>query len=336
MTRLILRLALFVLVPLLAAGITWQTFRSIFLEPADPESSTPILVEITSDKSSAQVCDELAERKVIKTALSLCFLFKSSNAPIKINAGEYALSASMTPHQIIQKLNSGEVYYREVKVPPSISVWQIGEIIERAGLLSAAEFNKLLTDSTLLALTGVRAQSFEGYLYPAVYQLTKPIAAKEIIWKMMLEGEKHWPSEYTDRADELKLTRHEVLTIASIIAKEAEIPEDYANLSSVIHNRLSHGMKLESDATVIYGLRDFQGTLNQALRATPHEYNTYIKYGLPPGPLGNPEESAIRAALYPADTTYLYFFKAPGGALVFSATLNEHQEALKKYIAPSA
>ena len=148
---------------------------------------------------------------------------------------------------------------------------------------------------------------------------------------MLEEGDKHWPSEFSDRANEINLSRHEITTLASIIEKESGNAEEQPLISSVFHNRLSNGMRLESDPTVIYGIKDFNGNLTRQDLHTPHPYNTYTNFGLPPGPICNPGETAIRASLYPKESPYLFFVANGKGSHVFSTTLQEHNEAVAKY-----
>jgi UPF0755 protein len=149
---------------------------------------------------------------------------------------------------------------------------------------------------------------------------------------MLQEGEKRWKPEVNERAAQLGMTRHELLTLASIIEKESGNQREQPLISSVFHNRLRNGMKLESDPTVAYGIPDLNGQLLRKHLETEHPYNTYINFGLPPGPICNPGETAIQAALYPTpDSQYLFFVADGQGGHVFSTTLAEHNKAVAQY-----
>lgn len=325
------RLGIILLVPIIIAIITYMFMRSAFLEAADPQNQEVILVEVEPDKNFRQICRLLEEKGVIKHWWSVEILARLRKSDRSINAGEYELSPSMDPRAILAKLASGEVYKRKVVVKEGISVWDIGTIVEQAGLMSQTDFDNAIADPKLLAEAGISAPSFEGYLFPETYYFSRPLNARAIIWRMLEEGEKHWPAEYSARADELQLSRHEILTLASIIEKESGYFDEQPLISSVFHNRLSQGMKLQSDPTVIYGIPNFNGNLTKEDLQTPTPYNTYMNFGLPPGPIGNPGASAIKAALFPRESTYLFFVADGTGKHVFSTTLQEHNEAVNLY-----
>jgi UPF0755 protein len=201
----------------------------------------------------------------------------------------------------------------------------MGQILEKAGIVSKQDFDAAVSDRTLLITAGINADNFEGYLYPDTYSFTRldtpRNTAKSVIFAMLKNGEDRWRSEFDARADQLGLSRHEVLTIASIIENETDNPEYYPQISSVIHNRLKQNMKLESDATVLYGISDFEGTIYDITdvdRASLHQYNTYQRTGLPPGPIDNPSVDAIRATLYPAETKYIFMRRTSTGLLTFA------------------
>ncbi len=327
----VFRLFVFLFIPIAAAVGTYIFLKSNFLIPADPENKNVVLFEIPSGHSFKQICYDLETKGLVKKWWTLSLLSRFGGNDTKIKAGEYELSPSMKPREILSKLLSGEVFKRSILVREGLSIWDIGKLVEEAGLITAEEFNKGVMDRGLLTTAGIKSESFEGYLFPETYYFSRPITAKEIIWKMLEEGEQHWNPEYTDRANELNLSRHEIITLASIIEKESGNAEEQPNISSVFHNRLGQGMRLQSDPTVIYGIKDFNGNLTKADLSNPHAYNTYVNFGLPPGPICNPGASAIKAALYPADTNYLFFVGNGAGSHVFSSSLAEHNQAVVKY-----
>jgi UPF0755 protein len=289
------------------------------------------LVEIENNKSFREICRKIQSEGVLRHWWVLEVLARLKKSDTAVNAGEYELSPSMLPAEILKKLVAGEVFKRKVTVREGLSVWEIGALTAEAGLVSKEDFDKGVADPKFLAIAGLNAQSFEGYLFPETYFFSRPITVKTIIFAMIEQGEKNWPAEYTARADELNFTRHEILTLASIIEKESGNIDEQPTISSVLHNRLAQGMKLQVDPTVIYGIKNFNGNLTKQDLQTPTPYNTYVNFGLPPGPIANPGATAIKAALYPAETSYLFFVADGQGRHVFSSTLQEHNEAVRRY-----
>ncbi|RIL02346.1 MAG: endolytic transglycosylase MltG [Proteobacteria bacterium] len=325
------RLFLLISIPILVGVSAFLFARHAFIVPLDSGNKSIVVVEVAPGKSFKQICSELKSKGVIRYAWALDMLARFRKEDTRVNAGEYELSPSMSPRSVLAKLVSGEVLRRPLTIREGVSIWEIGVLVEKAGILTAEDFNKALRDAGLLARAGIASSSFEGYLYPETYFFSRPITAEDIIWRMLEEGDRHWPQEFTDKADQVRLSRHEILTLASIIEKEAGNKEEMPKISSVFHNRLSQGMKLQSDPTVIYGLNNFNGDLTKDDLQNPHPWNTYTHFGLPPGPIANPSEAAIQAALFPEETTYLFFVADGSGGHVFSTTLQEHNEAVNKY-----
>jgi len=189
----------------------------------------------------------------------------------------------------------------------------------------------LAKDRAFIESLGIAADSLEGYLYPDTYRFPRPTAVKDVIKAMVDRLGQVMTPEWQARAKDLHMTLHEVLTLASVIEKETGAGGERAQISSVFHNRLKKKIPLQSDPTVIYGLPQFDGNLRKKDLSHPNPYNTYRWAGLPPGPIANPGAEAIRAALYPVPTPYLYFVSKNDGTHHFSATLVEHNKAVEKY-----
>lgn len=329
--QLLIRIVVILAVPVLIAISTYLYLQRAFFSPYDPRAIEKVAVEVAPGRSFSDVSREMADKRVIRHAWSLDLLAQFLKADTKIKAGEYEVSAALSPREILDKLMSGEVIKRIVMVTPGLSIKDLPTIVEQQGLMKADEFASALRDPGLLARAGISSLSFEGYLWPESYQFSRPLTAWDVIYRMMLEGEKHWPADFSARADELRMSRHEMLTLASIIEKETGSPEEMPVISSVFHNRLKQGMRLQADPTVIYGLENFNGDLTDEDMKNPHPYNTYVNFGLPQGPICNPGEGALRAALYPAETTYLYFVADGTGKHVFSTTYQEHKDAVERF-----
>lgn len=329
--KVFFRLIFILLVPVAVAAGTYWYLSTALLGAANPKDQELRIVEIAPGTSFGQIATQLQENGILKYDWSLTLLARFKKQDTKIKAGEYEFSPAMTPKAILAKLISAKMLVRRVEVKEGTSINAIGKIVEAAGVVSKADFDSAIRNPELLAKAGIAADSFEGFLFPETYNFSRPISAEQVVWKMFSEGEKRWKPEFQDRADSLKLSRQEVLTLASIIEKESGNREEQPLVSSVFHNRMKEGMKLQSDPTVIYGIKDFNGNLTRADLQSPHIYNTYVNFGLPPGPITNPGETAIIAALYPAESEFLYFVGDNQGRHIFSKTLAEHNSAVLKY-----
>jgi UPF0755 protein len=248
-----------------------------------------------------------------------------------IKAGEYMFSNAMAPEKILQIMVEGKVLMHRLTIPEGYDLRQIAHAVEAAGLGTAADFFKTATDPEFVHSLGINARTFEGYLFPDTYYFAIDVTPKEIIRTMIKRFREVFTTKWIERAKTLGMTVHQVMTLASIIEKEAHAAEERPIISSVFHNRLKRKMRLESDPTVIYGIPDYNGNITRKDLESPTPYNTYTMRGLPPGPISNAGIKAIEAALYPADTQYLYFVSKKDGTHYFSTNFKEHERAVRKY-----
>ncbi len=330
----LIRIFFILLLPCAVAAGTYLFLEQAFLKPVAPGDSQKVLFEIQSDRSFRDVCKQLEAQGFVQYWWTLDIISRVRKKDTEIKAGEYEISRGMSAKEIMDIFISGKAYQRMVTVREGMSVWEIGPEVEKQSLMSAAEFEGAVTNPELMKLAGLPsdAKSFEGYLFPETYGFTRPTTPRKVLMTMFELGMKKWSGEFQEKADKLRMSRHEILTLASIIEKESgsNISEQPL-ISSVFHNRLKQGMKLQADPTVIYGIENFDGNLTKNHLETPSPYNTYLNFGLPPGPIANPGETAIRAALFPAESNFLYFVGNGQGGHEFSETLQEHNEAVKQY-----
>ena len=249
----------------------------------------------------------------------------------QLKAGEYALAPSMPPIEILEKLVKGEVKLYKLTVPEGLSIHQIADIVAQEGFAKRAAFIQRATDADFARRHGIPAETFEGYLYPETYYFPKRVTTDTIISTMVKRFRLVFKPEWKERGKALGFSLHQVVTLASIIEKETGAPFERPLISSVFHNRLKKKMRLESDPTVIYGLKDFDGNLNRKHLETVTPYNTYKIKALPPGPIANPGSASLEAALYPADTKYIYFVSKKNRTHQFSTNLIDHNQAVRKY-----
>ena len=248
-----------------------------------------------------------------------------------IKAGEYLFSNAMTPEKMLQIMVEGKVVLHRLTIPEGYNLTQIAQAVQAAGFGTEADFFKTATDPEFVHSLGIDAQTFEGYLFPDTYFFAIDTTPKDIIRAMIKRFREVFTPKWKDRAKALGMTIHQVITLASIIEKETGIAKERPIISSVFHNRLKKKMRLESDPTVIYGITDYNGNITRKDLESPTPYNTYTMRGLPPGPISNCGVKSIEAALYPANTKYLYFVSKRDGTHYFSTNFKEHERAVRKY-----
>ncbi len=273
----------------------------------------------------------LQRERLINSRLAFVLLGKWHEAEKRIRPGEYALSPSMAPREILAWLLDGHVVLHAVTIPEGYTMVQIAEVLAQQHITDRNEFLRLGRDPEFLRTLGVTAETVEGYLFPDTYRFPRPSPAKDVIRAMVEQLGRVFNHEFRARSLDMNLTPHEVLTLASVIEKETGVVEERPQISSVFHNRLKKRIPLQSDPTVIYGLTEFDGNLRKKDLSHPSPYNTYRWVGLPPGPIASPGAQSIRAALYPAPSAYLYFVSRNDGTHQFSTTLVEHNKAVEKY-----
>lgn len=249
----------------------------------------------------------------------------------QIKAGEYQLSATLSPARILDALISGKVVLHRLTVPEGLAYRQIAGLVANAGFLPEDTFISAAEDAALTRELGVPGTTVEGYLFPDTYFFPKGAKARDIIAAMAHRFHSVFTPEWQLRAAELNMTLHEVTTLASIIEKETGVAAERSVISSVFHNRLKKGMRLETDPTVIYGVADFDGDITREHLRAETPYNTYRITGLPPGPIANPGKDALYAALYPDQTDYIFFVSKNNGTHQFSTNLTDHNAAVRKY-----
>lgn len=289
--------------------------------------------------STATVADELAQNGLIKNALAFKVYLKMKSEGSEFKAGDYEFTPGLTYDQIITKLDNAEVVVpKKMKftIPEGYTVTQIADKLSEAGYVDRDAFMKLVDDPSSLKLAqelkvptgdGI-LHPLEGYLFPATYDLPIESTESDIIANMLLATRTKLRS--IDNLDaqlkERNLTVHQLLTEASLVEREVVVPEERAQVAGVIDNRLKQKMKLQIDATVQYALGKQKDRLLYSDLKIDSPYNTYLHEGLPPGPIANPGLDAIKAALAPEASEYLYYVtkKDGTGGHLFAKTYQEH------------
>lgn len=299
--------------------------------PIQENNASSASLTITPGDNFDRIMEKLRRVELIESPFKLKLVARWKGFGRKIQTGEYRLSKNMTPLELLEALSRGRVVLYSVTIPEGFNIRQVAERIDASGLARFDQFLSAATDPKLANHLNIPADTVEGYLFPDTYSFARTAGAEKIIKIMVDQLRKNFPSGWEKRAGELGFSVHEILTLASIIEKETGVADERPFIASVFHNRLAKNMRLESDPTVIYGIKNFDGNLTRSDLKKPTPYNTYKIRGLPPGPIANPGLASIRAALYPEDTDYLYFVAKPDRTHHFSKTLSDHNQAVRKY-----
>lgn len=311
-----------------------QAYRWLrgLLEPADPTSAAMVSFEVPPGASTREVADALFARRLIRHPLAFRLYARQHNLDARIRPGEYRLSPGMSPAEILGKFTRGEVVVYRFTIPEGLTVVEVAELLGRQGVVDrdrflAAARASALSREWLPAGAPVR-EPLEGYLFPSTYEYKPGISPEQVLEMMVGRLRAVLKPEYLQRAGELNLSVHQLLTLAAIVEKEARLAAERPRIAGVYWNRLKAGMRLDADPTVAYALNKPGAELSLADLERDDPYNTYRRKGLPPGPIANPGEDSIRAVLWPEEHPYLYFVARAGGngEHLFSQTLAEHEE----------
>jgi UPF0755 protein len=286
-------------------------------------------VDIPKGTSTSNLAQMLQQDGVVKQ--SWMFLLARAFSPgTKLQAGEYRFDHPSSPFDVLHKIARGDIFYLEVTIPEGQNLFDIAANVSKLRIFTEAQFLKAAKDPTLIHDLDPHATSLEGYLWPDTYRVVRTTTAQQLCAAMVRKFRATWKDIGKD-ADV-----HKTVTLASLIEREARTPGDRPLVASVFANRLRLGMRLDCDPTTVYAaLLDgrYRGTIYRSDLESLNPYNTYTNVGLPPGPIANPGQSALQAALAPANSDYLYFVVKPdgSGAHAFSTTLAEHNAATALY-----
>jgi UPF0755 protein len=249
----------------------------------------------------------------------------------RLLAGEYQFSEAASVLTVFDRIARGDVFFYELTVPEGSNMFDIAASINRFDFMKGADFLRVARDPTPIRDLAPDAPTLEGYLFPSTYRIERTTTVKQLSHMMTDLFRKHWRELQTSRA-----TVNAVVTLASLVEKETALSEERPVVASVYANRLGLGMPLDCDPTTIYAALlegRYRGTIYRSDLDNASPYNTYRHAGLPPGPIANPGLAAIKAALAPAATSYLYFVAKPDGSggHQFSENIEAHNRAVDQY-----
>jgi UPF0755 protein len=303
----------------------------LFLRLPGGSERAMIVVDVPPRTNAMSVAQLLQEKHLISDAQKFYLLCRYRKAASRLRAGEYGFLSPTTPDLVLDKLVQGRVLLHRVTFPEGATLWDVSRVLEEQGLVSAQEFTRIARDPELMHTLGINGPSLEGYLFPETYHFPKSQEVQTILRTMVQQFRQHFPDAWVKRSEEIGMRVQDVVTLASIVEKEAAVDSDRAIIASVFHNRLKKNMPLQSDPTSVYDLPGFSGPVMSAHLKRQSPYNTYLIRGLPVGPICNPGRKSLEAVLYPETTSFLYFVSNLDGTHRFSATNAEHQHAVGQY-----
>ncbi|MGM0378360.1 MAG: endolytic transglycosylase MltG [Bacillota bacterium] len=320
-------LSIFLIISLITTACSLDDFK----KPVDANSDEKIKVEVPKGASTNTISEILDEKNLIKSQFFFKREVKNLGYDGKLKAGEYRLSKSFDLNKIINHLYKGLTYEETVKftVPEGLELQEIVDLLIKENIINDGEkfkeeLEKQLKENKLTK--NIDYVNLEGYLFPDTYIVNKDASIKQIVSKFLNRFNKVFDEETISKIEESKFSFYEILTLASIIEREVAVDNERNTVASVFYNRIDKGMYLQSCATVQYILGERKANLLTSDTKIDDPYNTYQYEGLPPGPICSPGEKAIKAAVNPKDTDYLFFVKSyeNDGSHIFTTNLNDH------------
>lgn len=341
MKRLIL---LLIAVLLLAGGGSAVWIYSQLRQPISHDKSGQY-IEIPRGSSPSAILKKLADEGVIQNEWPLKVYLKATGRGSTLKAGEYDFPSPVSPLTVLAKLQQGQRRLNRLTIPEGWTRWDIAKAMVQVPELrldSEAQALELMDNVSLVNDFDPQAKNLEGYLFPDTYEFAPDTSAAELIEMMVKRFRNVWKPQWTDRARLLNMSTRQIVTTASIIETEAKLDEERPIVASVIYNRLRKDIPLAVDSSIVYaskleGKWRYDGKVYRSDIERRSPYNTRIYAGLPPGPVASPGESSLHAALYPAESDYLYYVRNPArddGAHNFYSSGSEFEtgvQALRKW-----
>jgi len=294
-----------------------------------------VRVDIIEGDSGRVVAEKLQDAGVIKNALLFRLLVRFSGSGAGIKTGSFMINSDDNMMQILEQLKRGQGVLRFITIPEGLTLKEVASLMEEKGVVGRDAFLRAASDK-LFKVNGEAVESVEGYLLPDTYDLPAEFSATDVINTMIGAFNDKVVPMYEKKKKNLPypLSLAQVVTLASLVEREAQLANERPIIATVYYNRLKKGMKLECDATIQYALGKPRHVLKYSDLRIKSPYNTYLHGGLPPGPIANPGLDSIKAVLEPERNDYLYYVRNDvknDGSHVFSKTFNEHQAAIDKH-----
>jgi len=325
-----MRLRFVVLLVVLAALAAAGAF---LMSPTPTLETQALVVEIAPMAGVIEIAERLRETNAVRSAWVFVAVSTVRGGVRRLKPGEYEFPKGASTLAVARMVESGRVRQHPVLHPEGATISELARALESARLARAEDVLRVARDRAFLTTHGIEGPSAEGYVFPDTYQFVRGMRVEDMLGRMIQRTRAKLPSDVGDRARARGLTVHQLLTLASIIEREAAVPEEQPLIAAVFANRLKIDMPLQADPTVQYAVGKERRTLTRSDLQTDHPFNTYRHTGLPPGPIASPGVRAVEAALDPAPVKYLYFVavSADGRRHHFSTTVEEHNAAVTRY-----
>lgn len=345
-TKIVLTISIIILVYIAFQSAYDYFYGAVVQTPSDQKAIKEVTVTIPQGASTKEIAGILEEKQLISNALLFRIQSKLDQSDGAYQYGTFTLNTGMDEDEIRRILQTQGEKERGIRftIPEGYTVDQIAQRLEEEGIVKTDEFLNAVNNVTYdydfvkdIPESDERQIKLQGYLFPDTYEVREGASSEEIVSKMLAQFNKKFTAEYRKRAEDLGYSMDDIITIASIIEREAKVPEERPMMASVIYNRLEIDMPLGMCSTVLYALGKAGQPVRQLLTQETRvksPYNTYVNAGLPVGPISNPGIDSIKAALYPDETDYLYFvLKDPeDGSHAFTKTYEEHLAAQNQYL----
>jgi UPF0755 protein len=322
------------LLPAAAAGLFAAWLNKELTTPYFAAGETPAFVDIPRGSAAGAIASALTSAGIIRHRVPFLLYVRWAGLSLRLQAGEYRFSSPAKPSQVAGRLVAGDVFFHSLTIPEGLTARETIGLVCHAGLGDRSSLERLLGSTEWIADLDPNATSLEGYLFPDTYRISRHATPEEILLMMIARFRAALDPLVAGKPLPGKATIGQIVTIASMVEKEAGSPDDRRLIASVIWNRLRRNMPLACDPTIIYALKvagTFDGNLRKKDLSLASPYNTYTHAGLPPGPISNPGADSLRAALFPAESDYLYYVSKNDGTHHFSRDFRSHQLAVARY-----
>lgn len=328
------RLGLVALLFIAALGASAGWLESQLSRPYWRNNPGQVFVDIPRGTSRVGIAEILAKDRIIRNQLAFT-LYSEWHHRTKLQAGEYLFDHPVDSRDVFWKIAHGEIFVRTITVPEGWTMYDIANEMQRQGVCTREDFLEAARDTSLVSDLAPHAQNLEGFLFPSTYEFTRHTNCEQVVKRMTQDFRAVWETIDSPGPSQSagELTTLQVVSLASLVERETPNPSERPVVAGVFYNRLRLGDPLQCDPTVQYAL-EMAGNPRRDVRPADlrvdSPYNTYEHRGLPPGPIGNPGEASLRAALDPAKTDFLYFVANNQGGHFFSSTLAGHNSNVAK------
>jgi UPF0755 protein len=287
-------------------------------------------VIIPRGASFAEAADSLSKANLVGWRKMFRVYARVTGGDRHIKPGTYLLRHGTPWKDIIAALHGGHGLVNTITIPEGYTISQITPLLAKTLKVPVESVQAAVRDTSLLARLDIPNPTLEGYLFPDTYAFPLGTTASQAVHEMVYDFERRWKPDWDAKAAALKINRNDLVTMASIVEREARVPEERPVIAAVYYNRLQKGMLLQADPTVQYALGHHVGRVLYKDLEVKSPYNTYIHKGLPPGPVAAPGVASLAAAANPTNVPYLYFVASPDGHHEFRMTLQEHTSAIRQ------